>query len=272
MSFASVLRALCGVSAGASKATLSAHFARNGNVAELNAKEASQETVISLLGMLAGSALVQHIHGNVAVWTWMTALVIIHLAMNYRAVRSVEMDTLNCQRATLLYRAFCEAGKKRSGVPSPKEIAKKENIIFDRSASGLEPHSLSRPVFASGTTEFISMLGPTAMDMLIHSAWNTQTTFLSSIPMNKNTPIILLREGVDSSGIAEAFFGSLYNGRDKKNDKYMLTKAQLEEFKQGLLEAGWKFDPVALLTGRVCKHGSRLTEAERIMVRRARVD
>lgn len=36
-SFSSVLRALCGVAAGSSKASLSAHFAKWGNLAELNA-------------------------------------------------------------------------------------------------------------------------------------------------------------------------------------------------------------------------------------------
>lgn len=37
LSFSSVLRALCGVCAGSSKASLSKHFARWGNLGELNA-------------------------------------------------------------------------------------------------------------------------------------------------------------------------------------------------------------------------------------------
>ena len=37
LSFSSVLRALCGVAAGSSKASLSAHFAKQGNLGELNA-------------------------------------------------------------------------------------------------------------------------------------------------------------------------------------------------------------------------------------------
>ncbi|KAK7532438.1 vitamin B6 photo-protection and homoeostasis-domain-containing protein [Phyllosticta citribraziliensis] len=52
LSLASILRALCGVAAGSSKASLSAHFAKEGNLGELNAKDSSQETVISLMGML----------------------------------------------------------------------------------------------------------------------------------------------------------------------------------------------------------------------------
>ena len=37
LSLSSVLRALCGVAAGSSKASLSAHFATQGNLGELNA-------------------------------------------------------------------------------------------------------------------------------------------------------------------------------------------------------------------------------------------
>lgn len=42
LSFSSVLRALCGVAAGSSKASLSAHFAQWGNLGELNAVGGSQ--------------------------------------------------------------------------------------------------------------------------------------------------------------------------------------------------------------------------------------
>lgn len=37
LSFSSVLRSLCGVCAGSAKASLSAHFAKRGNLGELNA-------------------------------------------------------------------------------------------------------------------------------------------------------------------------------------------------------------------------------------------
>ncbi|KAI4870571.1 DUF647-domain-containing protein [Hypoxylon rubiginosum] len=103
---AGILRALCGVSGGAAKASLSAHFAKNGNLAELNAKDGSQETVISLVGMLVGSLFVQFVHGKAAVWAWMVVLVGIHLWTNYKAVTSVQMRTLNKQRMIILTQAY----------------------------------------------------------------------------------------------------------------------------------------------------------------------
>ncbi|KAE8453123.1 hypothetical protein EG329_012310 [Mollisiaceae sp. DMI_Dod_QoI] len=105
LSLSSVLRSLCGVAAGSSKASLSAHFATQGNLGELNAKDSSQETIISLLGMLAGSLVVSHISTKWATWTAMIFLLAIHLGTNYLAVRAVCMRTLNRQRANLAFSA-----------------------------------------------------------------------------------------------------------------------------------------------------------------------
>jgi hypothetical protein len=54
------LRALCGVAAGGSKSALTLHFATPekgvGDLGEINAKDASKETVLSLFGMLVSFA------------------------------------------------------------------------------------------------------------------------------------------------------------------------------------------------------------------------
>lgn len=123
---ASILRSLCGVAANASKATLSAHFAKSGNLAELNAKEASQETVVSLMGMLAGTLLVKLVEGKTAVWCWMVLLVGVHLFTNYCGVRSVKMRTLNRQRATIVFREWLDTNI----ILTPDEVAHRESILF----------------------------------------------------------------------------------------------------------------------------------------------
>ncbi|KAK5138337.1 hypothetical protein LTR08_003398 [Meristemomyces frigidus] len=124
LSFSSVLRALCGVAAGSAKASLSAHFARWGNLGELNAKDSSQETVISLVGMLVGSLVVTWITTPLATWTTLLLLLSIHLETNRRAVRAVSMRTLNRQRATLVYHEL-----RRGKVPKPQDISKQERIF-----------------------------------------------------------------------------------------------------------------------------------------------
>ncbi|KAK0771934.1 hypothetical protein LTR02_001238 [Friedmanniomyces endolithicus] len=124
LSFSSVLRALCGVAAGSAKASLSAHFARWGNLGELNAKDSSQETVISLMGMMAGSVVVSWVTSPMATWTTLIFLLAVHLETNRRAVRAVSMRTLNRQRATLVYHHL-----KRGHVPTPEEVSKQERIF-----------------------------------------------------------------------------------------------------------------------------------------------
>lgn len=128
LSGASVLRALCGVAAGSSKATLSQHFAveeNGGNVGELNAKDSSQETVISLLGMWAGSLVLSRAISRQTTWLTLIMLLFIHLLTNYLAVRSVCMTSLNRQRTNIVFSNFIENGT----VPTPAEAAKLERIF-----------------------------------------------------------------------------------------------------------------------------------------------
>lgn len=126
LSVGEALRALCGVSAGASKAALSMHFAKHDNLAELNAKEASQETAVGLIGLLVGTIVVKMIEDPRSVVYLMILLVFGHLAMNYLGVRSVQMTTLNRQRATILFQEYLQTGK----VLSPAEVAQREYIIL----------------------------------------------------------------------------------------------------------------------------------------------
>ncbi|KAI4187729.1 MAG: hypothetical protein L6R41_002631 [Letrouitia leprolyta] len=125
LSSSSVLRALCGVAAGSSKASLSAHFAKWGNLGELNAKDSSQETVISLLGMLVGSVVVSYVSSPAMTWTCLILLLSVHLGMNRAAVRAVSMHSLNRQRANIVFSTFLDQDK----VLTPKEVSVQERIF-----------------------------------------------------------------------------------------------------------------------------------------------
>lgn len=68
-------------------------------------KDSSQETVISLLGMLFGTLLISYIPSTSLLTTWITllSLLAIHLGTNYMAVSAVCMRTLNRQRVNLVF-------------------------------------------------------------------------------------------------------------------------------------------------------------------------
>ena len=103
-SFATLCRVMCGMAAGATKGSITQHFSKH-NMADLNSKEGTQETLISLLGMILGIFLarylqkVEEIHGNGLVqlisWLVFSLLTILHIWANYRAVSILRLRTLN---------------------------------------------------------------------------------------------------------------------------------------------------------------------------------
>lgn len=211
-----VLRSLCGVSAGAAKASLSAHFARNGNLAELNAKDGSQETVISLMGMLAGSVFVRFVEGRTAVWIWMFILVAIHLWTNYQAVRAVQMRTLNRQRAEMVVREHQRSGR----ILSPQQVAQREHILTWR-----------RPPLAFGHAPPLN--GQiTANDL---RGYHDKPYVITSGP----TRYIFLKKGATALDALEAWFQGVAGG-DKGLDG---------EFWKALSSAGWNLEAGAVETG-----------------------
>ncbi|WEW55433.1 hypothetical protein PRK78_000864 [Emydomyces testavorans] len=110
LSLSSVLRALCGVAAGSSKASLSAHFAKWGNLAELNA---------------VGSLVVSHITSPLATWVALILLLTVHLTTNYLAVHAVSMTTLNRQRANIVFSTLLD----QDHTLAPRHASKHERIF-----------------------------------------------------------------------------------------------------------------------------------------------
>ncbi|KAJ3104045.1 hypothetical protein HDU97_009592 [Phlyctochytrium planicorne] len=141
--FSTILRSLCGVAAGSTKAALSQHFAIMDNVADLNAKDGSQETVVGLVGMIVGifslhrcanlqmffqigSYLVQWVADGFSTWFCFLFFTSLHLYFNYKAVKSVVINTLNTQRASLLISHFLQT----ASVATPRAIAQQEGVLW----------------------------------------------------------------------------------------------------------------------------------------------
>ncbi|GLB39234.1 putative vitamin B6 photo-protection and homoeostasis [Lyophyllum shimeji] len=124
-------KALCGVLAGGSKAAITLHFATplngNGDVGDLNAKDSSKETVLSLIGVLLGTLIVPRLDTPRLTYGALFFLVGLHLIINYLGVRGLELRSLNRQRAGIAWKMYRLSGGSR--VPLPAEVAKLENIL-----------------------------------------------------------------------------------------------------------------------------------------------
>ena len=134
----SVARSLCGCAAGATRAALTQHFARARNAADIAAKEGSQETAVTLVGMTLGVAVTTTTDGKTA-WQWavFVALTVAHVYCNVRAVRSLVIDSLNRERVRRLLARYDETldepsargSDKVSAENSPRGLAKDEALL-----------------------------------------------------------------------------------------------------------------------------------------------
>lgn len=253
LSASGILRALCGVAAGAAKASLSAHFARSGhnNLAELNAKDGSQETVISLLGMLAGSLFVRAVSGTTAVWLSMTVLVAIHLGTNYKAVRAVQLRTLNRQRAQLVLRHYRATG----GVLSPALAAGKERVLRWRS-----------PRVDGGKIAFARSY-PRTDEIGAADLWRHRGDPYVVVAVLGGGRTIYMKEGATARDVLAAWFEALFlcsssgnsggkrgevGGAAAKGGNGESSVREImddEEFWKALASAGWDLNANALETG-----------------------
>lgn len=113
--FGSAARSVVWVAATATRAALTLHFARAGNAADLAAKEQSQETATTMVGMVAGMVATAATRDNAAAaWLLFAVLTWLHVVFNIRAVRALRLASLNVPRLQLLLREY-----RGSGVSSP---------------------------------------------------------------------------------------------------------------------------------------------------------
>lgn len=222
---AGILRSLCGVAAGAAKASLSAHFAKNKNLAELNAKDGSQETVITLMGMLAGTLLVRMVEGRQAVLCWMLILVGIHLWTNYQAVRSVQMCTLNRQRTSIVVGEYRRTG----AILRPEQVAQGESILFWKAPSINFCQAVSQTMRLSG-----SDLG----------CIRDKNYLIKRDGVDLTSTIFLGRHATSGDAL-KAYIEALDTGSDELNGEFWKDG----HFWNALSSAGWDLDADAVETG-----------------------
>lgn len=104
----SIFKALCGVAAGASGAAISEHWGRkNGNIADVMAKNGAQHTAVSLLGVVVSVWFANFANTSPRrVWTLYCALTVVHMLANYRAMRVLALRSLNHVRLDIIIRQF----------------------------------------------------------------------------------------------------------------------------------------------------------------------
>ncbi|PRP78398.1 hypothetical protein PROFUN_14198 [Planoprotostelium fungivorum] len=127
ISTASLFRAAVGVAGGATRAAIRQHQSRSGNMADVSAKDGSQETATGLIGMVLGFFLASSslMEDPTSIALLFILFSVLHIWSNYLAVIAVVFDTLNRQRFYLLMKRI-ERGDTK--YISPEDIAKVESV------------------------------------------------------------------------------------------------------------------------------------------------
>jgi hypothetical protein len=123
---ASVSTAIVGTAGMATRAALVQHQARRNNMADVAAKDNSQETVVNLLGLLVNlwvSSLVAD--RQFLVWGLFTVFTVLHLWANYMAVSVVCMEAFNQNRLHVMMEHYLSTGV----VLDPATVNAREPII-----------------------------------------------------------------------------------------------------------------------------------------------
>uniref|UniRef100_A0A4W5LL13 RUS family member 1 n=1 Tax=Hucho hucho TaxID=62062 RepID=A0A4W5LL13_9TELE len=115
---AGIFKSIVGVAGGATRAALTVHQARRDNMADISAKDGSQETLVNLAGLLVSLILIPLVTDNpLLTFVLFFLFTILHLFANYKAVRSVVMETLNEARLAIVLHQYLRDGR----VLSPLE-------------------------------------------------------------------------------------------------------------------------------------------------------
>uniref|UniRef100_F1L6T6 Protein root UVB sensitive/RUS domain-containing protein n=1 Tax=Ascaris suum TaxID=6253 RepID=F1L6T6_ASCSU len=123
----SLARSIVAVAGGATRTTVVQHQARCNNVADVSAKDGSQETLVNVTALLCSLILLPLISGRtVLIWMFYILFTGVHLFANYAAVTALHFETLNQKLLRIITNHFVETGD----VFSVKVANELEPLLF----------------------------------------------------------------------------------------------------------------------------------------------
>lgn len=164
-SLATICKTMCGMAAGATKGSITHHFAIHGNMADLNAKESTQETLVSLLGMIFGIGLARYLHalgkqddksGQSISWGTFLLLTVVHVWANYLGVKILKLRTLNRERAEVALGSFIDKCVDWCAEIVNNDTGIERLDVEPMLRTILTPHDVSESLWSSSCKLFFS--------------------------------------------------------------------------------------------------------------------
>ncbi|KAF5298063.1 hypothetical protein FQA39_LY11831 [Lamprigera yunnana] len=120
------MKAVVGVAGSATRASITQHQAIQGNMADVSAKDGSQETCVNLIASFVGIILLAVITDWRYEWAIFLFFMVLHLIANYFAVSSLNIPHLNTSRLNQVLATYL----RFDTVPNPAIVNKNESVVI----------------------------------------------------------------------------------------------------------------------------------------------
>lgn len=128
MCFSGLSYSIVGVAGGCTRATLTLHQAQRDNMADVSAKDGSQETLVNLAALLTSLLLLPYITEDFTLtWVLLIVFTFLHIYTNYRAVLCLVLNTFNPYRYEMVIKHYFSSNGE---ILSPEEANKAEKLIL----------------------------------------------------------------------------------------------------------------------------------------------
>ncbi|KAL3511049.1 hypothetical protein ACH5RR_030450 [Cinchona calisaya] len=238
----SLSRSFTGVASGATRAALTQHFALQNNAADISAKEGSQETVATMMGMALGMLLARITMGHsLSIWICFLSLTLFHMYANYKAVCCLSLTTLNCQRSSIILLHFLETGQ----VLSPKQVSSMECVLpLWITSWSSKSVNLIHSRICMGVR--ISSLNSNDLRELSHLAGSHYKKAKYLLLERKGVIKIVMHKDSTAADVLQAFIRALvmgkliHDGRSPHSESQLWIDKHYEGFVLKLQSSGWR--------------------------------
>ncbi|XP_076387435.1 RUS family member 1 [Megachile rotundata] len=194
------MKSIVGVAGGATRAAVTQHQALQNNLADVSAKDGSQETCVNLIASLVGILILSIFHNGRYIMELYFFLIIVHLYANYSAVKSLCLNSLNEDRLALIVKSYIT----NEVIPEPEEVNKKESVLL-----------LTKPTMS--IYGFNIKMGVSLAALIKNNIISTSDTELSlklfldrkyliSIDVQNKTIFICFKKDAQPCDVLEAYF------------------------------------------------------------------
>uniref|UniRef100_A0A2P2LIL8 Uncharacterized protein MANES_01G027700 n=1 Tax=Rhizophora mucronata TaxID=61149 RepID=A0A2P2LIL8_RHIMU len=240
--FGSLSRSFTGVAGGATRAALTQHFALQNNAADISAKEGSQETMATMIGMAVGMLLARLTMGHpFAIWFSFLSLTFFHMYANYRAVCCLALTSLNTERSSILLLQFMESRQ----VLFPEQVSRMEHILPIQTIFW-STNKVKLPHKRINLGVRVSSLDQRDMMELLHSA-GSHYRKAKYLLLERNQIInVILHKDSTTSDILQSVIHALVMAKLKEENTSVHVESQswmdkhYKVFLQKLSSSGWK--------------------------------